>query len=113
MGGLVHVSHVEVPDTMDASHVDLLPRKLADLADSSSHVAMSNLWARFARVKVMGELIGGAIGRGVTSEVVLREPNKPSTKTTCSRSYYMTSRHPSAHSSATTSRTWRRTGCRT
>ena len=53
---------------------------LADLTDSSSRVIMSSSWARFARVRAMREALSGAIGRGIAVEVVLREPQRPSTE---------------------------------
>jgi superfamily II DNA or RNA helicase len=53
---------------------------LADLADSFSRVIMSSSWARFARVRALCEALGGAIGRGVAVEVVLREPKRPSSE---------------------------------
>lgn len=53
---------------------------LADLADSFSRVILSSSWARFARVRALREALGGAIGRGVAVEVVLREPKRPSSE---------------------------------
>ncbi|MBR1829537.1 MAG: hypothetical protein IJ781_08525, partial [Atopobiaceae bacterium] len=53
---------------------------LADLTDSSSRVIMASSWARFARVRAMREALGVAVVRGVSVEVVLREPRKPSTE---------------------------------
>ena len=50
---------------------------MEDLADSSSRVTMASSWLRFTRVKAMREVLGNAIGRGVTVEIVLRTPKKP------------------------------------
>jgi superfamily II DNA or RNA helicase len=50
---------------------------MEDLADSSSRVTMASSWLRFTRVKAMREVLDDAIGRGVTVEIVLRTPKKP------------------------------------
>lgn len=51
-----------------------------DLADSASRVTMASSWVRYTRVRAMCETLAGAIGRGVTVEVVLMEPKKPSSE---------------------------------
>jgi hypothetical protein len=38
---------------------------------------MASSWLRFTRVKAMREVLDDAIGRGVTVEIVLRTPKKP------------------------------------
>ena len=50
----------------------------ADVADATSRIAISSSWAKLSRVKALCASLGPVVGRGVSIDVVIREPRKPS-----------------------------------